>query len=270
MITMEEPDRLPAMKIREREERSCVFGEVVITHAVRTPIGRIGGSLRDIPEKELGRLVLEELLRRSGLAGGEIDHVILGHVRQSSDPSNTARVVALMAGIPESVPAYTVHRQCGSGLQAVMDAAQMIRAGEADIVVAGGTESMSQIPFEIRDSRYAFDAKRREIIDAIPAQEMGAQPAACYGIVTTAQVAANLVHEVSWLAPPADGGGAACEGRPCASPPERPDRHGCARSGGRAGDGHGLEESRLKGAKSIASGYGIIKEEGTWRSSGSW
>ena len=103
--------------------------EGVITHAVRTPIGRIGGALRDVSAREMGSLVLKELLRRSGLNAAEPDQVILGHVRQSSDPSNMARVVTLLAGIPEAVPAYTVHRQCGSGLQAIMDAFQMIRCG---------------------------------------------------------------------------------------------------------------------------------------------
>ena len=92
------------------------MGEVVITHAVRTPIGRIGGGLRDVSEKELGSLVVKEVLDRSALAEGEIEQVILGHVRQSADPSNTARVVALMAGIPESVPAYTV----GQGMAMVV------------------------------------------------------------------------------------------------------------------------------------------------------
>ena len=166
--------------------------DVVITHAVRTPIGRIGGSLRDIPEKELGRLVVEELLKRAGLTGAEIDHVILGHVRQSSDPSNTARVVALMAGIPETAPAYTVHRQCGSGLQAVMDASQMIRAGEADIVVAGGTENMSQSVYFLRNARHGLGTGDHPLEDSLVQGGPGAVPVEFYGQQPMGITAENL------------------------------------------------------------------------------
>ncbi len=95
------------------------------------------------------------------------------------------------------IPAYTVQRQSASGLQAVVNGYWAIRCGDAGVILAGGAESMSQIPFEIRDARYAFDAKRREIIDAIPAQEAGAQPAARYGLVTTARVAENLARKYS-------------------------------------------------------------------------
>ena len=168
--------------------------EVVITHAVRTPIGRIGGSLRDIPEKELGRLVVEELLKRAGLAGREIDHVILGHVRQSSDPSNTARVVALMAGIPETVPAYTVHRQCGSGLQAIMDASQIIRAGEAEIVVAGGTENMSQSVYFIRNARHGLGNGDHAIEDSLVEGAPGGVPVEIYGRLPMGITAENLAE----------------------------------------------------------------------------
>ena len=168
--------------------------DVVITHAVRTPIGRIGGSLRDIPEKELGRLVVEELLKRAGLTGREIDHVILGHVRQSSDPSNTARVVALMAGIPETVPAYTVHRQCGSGLQAIMDAAQIIRAGEAEIVVAGGTENMSQSVYFLRNARHGLGNGDHPIEDSLVEGAPGAIPVEIYGRQPMGITAENLAE----------------------------------------------------------------------------
>ena len=166
--------------------------DVVITHAVRTPIGRIGGSLRDIPEKELGRLVVEDLLKRSRLTGGEIDHVILGHVRQSSDPANTARVVALMAGIPETVPAYTVHRQCGSGLQAIMDASQIIRAGEADIIVAGGTENMSQSVYFLRNARHGLGNGDHPLEDSLVQGGPGAIPAEIYGQQPMGNTAENL------------------------------------------------------------------------------
>jgi acetyl-CoA C-acetyltransferase len=172
-----------------------IMGKVVITHAVRTPIGRIGGGLRDVSEKELGRLVVKELLRRSALAGGEIDQVILGHVRQSADPSNTARVVALMAGIPESVPAYTVHRQCGSGLQAIMDAGRMIRCGEADVIVAGGVESMSQAPYFIRNARHGLGNGDHPIEDSLIQGGPGAVPEEIYGRLPMGITAENLADK---------------------------------------------------------------------------
>jgi acetyl-CoA C-acetyltransferase len=119
----------------------------------------------------------------------------VGIAKQTSRPSNGGRHAMLLARLPEQVPAYTVQRQSASGLQAVVNGYWAIRCGDAGVILAGGMESMSRIPFEIRDARYAFDAKRREIIDAIPAQEAGAQPAARYGLVTTERVAENLARK---------------------------------------------------------------------------
>jgi acetyl-CoA C-acetyltransferase len=169
--------------------------EVVITQAVRTPIGRIGGSLRDVSDKELGCLVVKELLRRAGFDKRKIDHVIMGQVRQSSDPSNTARVVALMAGIPESVPAYTVHRQCGSGLQAIMDAAQIIRCGEAEAIVAGGTENMSQSLYFIRNARHGLGNGDHLIEDSLTQGGPGAVPVDIYGYLPMGMTAENLADK---------------------------------------------------------------------------
>jgi acetyl-CoA C-acetyltransferase len=169
--------------------------EIVITHAVRTPIGRIGGSLQDVSDKELGCLVVSELLRRAGPAEAAVDHVILGHVRQSSDPSNTARVVALMAGMPESVPAYTVHCQCGSGLQAIMDAVRMIRCGEAKVIVAGGTENMSQAVYFIRNARHGLGTGDHPIEDSLTQGGPGAVPAEIYGNLPMGITAENLAEK---------------------------------------------------------------------------
>ncbi|NPV26479.1 MAG: thiolase family protein [Firmicutes bacterium] len=168
--------------------------EVVITHAVRTPIGRIGGSLKDIPDKELARQVVVELLKRAQVNKHEIDHVILGHVKQSSDPANTARVVALMAGLPENVPAYTVHRQCGSGLQAIMDASQMIRCEEADVVIAGGTENMSQSVYYIRNARNGLGNGDHLIDDSLTQGGPGAIPEYIYGNQPMGITAENLAE----------------------------------------------------------------------------
>ena len=170
-------------------------GEVVITHGVRTAIGRIGGSLRAVSDKELGSLVVRELVARSGLAPEEIGQVIMGHVRQSSDPSNTARVLALMADIPETVPAYTVHRQCGSGLQAIMDAAQLVRCGETEAVVAGGTENMSQAVYFIRNARHGLGTGDHPIEDSLVAGGPGSVPAEIYGPLPMGITAENLAEK---------------------------------------------------------------------------
>ncbi|MHB8770378.1 MAG: thiolase family protein [Syntrophales bacterium] len=171
------------------------MGRTVITHAVRTPIGRIGGSLRDVSDKELGALVVRELMRRAGIAPAEIDHLIMGHVRQSSDPSNTARVVGLTADLPETVPAYTIHRQCGSGLQAVMDADQLIRAGEAEAIVAGGTENMSQSVYFFRNARHGLGTGDHPIEDSVVAGGPGAVPAEIYGQLAMGITAENLADK---------------------------------------------------------------------------
>ena len=171
------------------------MGNAVITHAVRTPIGRIGGSLKDVSDKEMGSLVVRELMRRAGLPPEEIDHVIMGHVRQSADPSNTARVVALMADIPETVPAYTIHRQCGSGLQAVMDADQLIRCGEAEAIVAGGTENMSQAVYFLRNARHGLGTGDHPIEDSLVAGGPGSVPAEIYGQLPMGITAENLADK---------------------------------------------------------------------------
>jgi acetyl-CoA C-acetyltransferase len=169
-----------------------MMGNAVITQTVRTPIGRIGGSLRDVSDKALGSIVVRELMRRAGLPPEEIDQVIMGHVRQSADPSNTARVAALMADISETVPAYTIHRQCGSGLQAVMDAGQLIRCGEAEAIVAGGTENMSQAVYFIRNARRGLGTGDHLIEDSLVQGGPGSVPAEIYGQLPMGITAENL------------------------------------------------------------------------------
>ncbi|MDI6726848.1 MAG: thiolase family protein [Smithellaceae bacterium] len=169
--------------------------DVVITHAVRTAIGRIGGALRDMSAQELGGLVVKELLRRSGLPAADPDEVIVGHVRQSSDPSNMARVVALTAGIAETVPAYTVHRQCGSGLQAIMDAFQVIRCRQAEVIIAGGTENMSQSVYYLRNARVGLGNGDHPIEDSLTQGGPGAVPVEIYGNLPMGITAENLAEK---------------------------------------------------------------------------
>jgi len=119
---------------------------IAIIEGVRTTMGKAGGALRSIKADELGVLAVKEVLYRSGLKFEDVDEVILGNVAQPANRANIARVIALKAGIPQRVPAYTVHRNCASGMESISSATTKILAGEAEIIVAGGTESMSNIP----------------------------------------------------------------------------------------------------------------------------
>jgi acetyl-CoA C-acetyltransferase len=171
------------------------MNQVIVASIARTPLGAFCGQLEGLSEQQLAAAAMQEAVKRAGMPAEKIDEVIVGIAKQTSRPSNGGRHAMLLARLPEQVPAYTVQRQSASGLQAVVNGYWAIRCGDAGVILAGGAESMSQIPFEIRDARYAFDGKRREIIDAMPAQEAGAQPAARYGLVTTARVAENLARK---------------------------------------------------------------------------
>jgi len=122
-------------------------GRVAIVGGVRTPFVKSGTLFAGLSAVDLGRLVVSELMARTAVSPDEIDSVIIGNVAQPVEAVNVARVIALLSGVPEQVPAFTVHRNCASGIQAVVSAAQSIAAGEAEVVVAGGVESMSNIPF---------------------------------------------------------------------------------------------------------------------------
>lgn len=129
--------------------------EAVIVSAVRTPVGRCRGALAAVGAPELGALVIAEAVRRAGLQGEEVEEVIFGNLG-NNDSANLARVVTLQAGLPFTVPAITIERQCSSGLNAIAIGALMIEAGEADIVVAGGTESDSNRPHLMEKARVAY------------------------------------------------------------------------------------------------------------------
>jgi acetyl-CoA C-acetyltransferase len=128
--------------------------EVFILDGCRTAIGTFGGSLRDLPPAETGAAVVREALRRSHVAPEQVEDVIMGCVGQVAETAYLARVCAIKAGLPEDSNAYTVNRLCSSGLQAIVSASQAIRAGDADVVVAGGAECMSGMPFYLRQARW--------------------------------------------------------------------------------------------------------------------
>ncbi|MFV0364169.1 MAG: acetyl-CoA C-acetyltransferase [Suipraeoptans sp.] len=130
--------------------------KIVLAGACRTAIGSFGGSLSSIPATELGGIVIKEAIKRAGITPGDIDHVYMGNVLQCGQGQNVARQAAVRAGIPYEVPAVTVNVVCGSGLDAVNMASNMIEAGEADIVIAGGTENMSRAPYYMENARFGY------------------------------------------------------------------------------------------------------------------
>eukprot|EP01136_Pigoraptor_vietnamica_P010538 Opistho-1_new@3387 len=127
--------------------------DIVIVAAARTAIGKFGGTLAKTPAPELGAAVVKDLLRRSGLEAGHINELILGQVLTAGSGQNPARQTVIKAGLPHGVPAFTINKVCGSGLKAVMLAAQAIRDGDSEIVIAGGQESMSLAPHVLPGSR---------------------------------------------------------------------------------------------------------------------
>ena len=141
--------------------------EVVIVAGVRTPIGNFGGALKDLPPHKMGGLVVREAVSRAKVDPRLIDEVIVGSVGHTSDAYNVARAIALMAGLPVRTPAYSVQRNCSSGLQPFVNAYQNIQSEDADAQVVGGVESMSRAPFVSRDMRWGKRLRNAELIDSI-------------------------------------------------------------------------------------------------------
>ncbi|MFD1705145.1 acetyl-CoA C-acetyltransferase [Siminovitchia sediminis] len=141
--------------------------EVVIVSAVRTAIGSFNGTLKNVSAPELGAATIKEALNRAGIKAEDVDEVIMGNVLQAGLGQNPARQAAIKAGIPESVSSMTINKVCGSGLKAVHLAAQAIAAGEADIVVAGGMENMSQAPYLLKNARDGFKMGDQKLIDSM-------------------------------------------------------------------------------------------------------
>ena len=141
--------------------------EVVIVAAGRTPIGSFGGTLANIPAHSLGAAVIKSLLEKTGLDPTQIDEVILGQVLTAGEGQNPARQAAIEAGLPHSVPAMTINKVCGSGLKAVHLAAQAIKCGDAEIVIAGGQENMSRAPHVLPKSRSGTKMGDWKLLDSM-------------------------------------------------------------------------------------------------------
>lgn len=141
--------------------------EVVIVSAVRSAIGSFMGSLKNVPATDLGATVIKEALNRAGVDPSRVDEVIMGNVLQAGLGQNPARQASIKAGLPDTVPAMTINKVCGSGLKAVHLARQAIVAGDAEIIVAGGMENMSQAPYLMKNAREGFKMGDQKLIDSM-------------------------------------------------------------------------------------------------------
>ena len=141
--------------------------EVVIASAARTALGSFGGTLKDVPAAELGAIVIKEAVKRAGINPEQVEEVVMGNVIQAGLGQNVARQATLKAGLPNEVPAMTINKVCGSGLRTVALAAQMIKAGDADIVVAGGMENMSAAPYVLDKARWGQRMGDGKLVDTM-------------------------------------------------------------------------------------------------------
>ncbi|MDQ0245365.1 acetyl-CoA C-acetyltransferase [Bacillus fengqiuensis] len=168
---------------------------VVIVNAFRTPIGKYGGALADTLPEELVSLLMKNNLSSSGHGAHIVDEVIVGQTKQSAHAPNIARVASLKAQFPETISAYTVHRQCGSGMQAVVNGAMSILTGQADVVLAGGVESMSQAPHYTVGTRFGLKMGDMTLYDSNTESQPKSQPEDIYGHFTMGQTAEWLAEK---------------------------------------------------------------------------
>ena len=140
---------------------------VYLTGSVRTPIGRFGGSLAAMTAADLGVVAAEEAMRRASVTAAEVEQSIWGCARQAGGGPNVARQITYRAGVPEQAPAFTVNQACGSGLQAIILAAQQVMLGHAEVVLAGGTESMSRVPYFAEGARWGMRMGNTELVDGM-------------------------------------------------------------------------------------------------------
>jgi len=139
----------------------------VILSACRTPIGSFGGALKDLSAADLGAIVIREAIARAGIDAADLGDVIMGCVLQAGAGMNVARQASIQAGVPVAVPAETINRVCGSGLQAVVHAVEAVKAGYVDLVLAGGTESMSNAPYLLKGARWGYRMGNAEAVDSM-------------------------------------------------------------------------------------------------------
>ena len=141
--------------------------DLYVVNCCRTAIGSFGGSLKNVPAAEMGAIVVKEALKRANVAPENVDELMFGCILTAAQGQNVARQVSIKAGIPYSVPAYTVGMVCGSGMKSVIEGARSILAGDADIVVCGGTENMSAAPFASLDARWGARMGDKKLVDTM-------------------------------------------------------------------------------------------------------
>jgi acetyl-CoA C-acetyltransferase len=166
---------------------------VFILSAVRTPIGKYGGTLRDFTAPDLGVLAAQAALERAGVVPEEVEEAIFGHARQAGNGPNPARQIAVRSGVPESVPAYTVNKACASGMKALVLGYQEIVLGNAELILAGGTEAMSRIPYFVEGARWGARLGHQKLVDGMY-QDGFLCPLAKMIMGETAEVLAEQYH----------------------------------------------------------------------------
>ena len=169
--------------------------DVVIVAARRTAVGSFGGSLLPLSAEDLACGVIDGVLEQSGIDRAEVDEVILGQCRQSSDEPNIARTALLRCQIPVTASAYTVMRQCASGMTAVVNGAMSIMCGQQDIVLAGGTESMSNAIFYVRKARFGVGTGSTSFVDSLTEAQLRSQPQDVYGTFNMGMTAENVAEQ---------------------------------------------------------------------------
>ena len=162
--------------------------DAVVLSACRTPIGSFGGVFKDVSAVDLGAVVIREAIARAGVDPAEIGDVIMGCVLQAGAGMNVARQAALKAGVPVEVPAETINRVCGSGLQAVVHAVEAVQAGFVDVMMAGGTESMSNAPFLLKGARWGYRMGNAEVIDSMLLEGLTCAMNGCHMGVTAEEI----------------------------------------------------------------------------------
>lgn len=167
--------------------------EAYVVSAVRTPIGRLGGGLKDVPMDDLSALVMREALERAAVSGGQIDGVIMGNVISAGPFINIARVGLLKAGLPESVPGMTVNRVCASGLEAVNLAAQSIQAGHGEIMLAGGVENLTRSPYIMEKFSQPYQRGPQTLMESFGGPRSA--PVSLYGDLTMGDTAENVAEK---------------------------------------------------------------------------
>jgi acetyl-CoA C-acetyltransferase len=166
--------------------------DAVILSACRTPIGSFGGALKDVSAADLGAIVIREAVCRAGVETKDVGDVILGCVLQAGAGMNVARQAALKAGVPKEVPAETVNRVCGSGLQAVVHAVEATRVGYTELVLAGGTESMSNAPYLLKGARWGYRMGHAEATDSLLAEGLMCAMGGCHMGITAEEIVSRF------------------------------------------------------------------------------